>query len=674
VGLLVTGAVLAESTPIDEVLAPFSVEARDLRPDPSALLASRDAAGQSPLLRGLLLDPWQAAYRIGMLERRYASRHDSVHRQYQTTATLSGADIARGYIGNPLARIDAFLLAQPDPLVGAVQLLRGVGIEISETAQAPTLAELPNPFRFEFSRLLSTIAQAEDFRRRAFRDLPPDLTADLIRRQLSGSAGATDLDYRLHVDTIEPEALHAGMLDLVAATEDFAHFLGQGGDLPAVDWHLKTSAGFIVLRGAPDSEVYVGDPPLLLVDLRGNDRYEFADGDSTRTISIVYDHEGDDEFSGAVARSALGYAIHWDARGNDVYDGNDFTQSSATFGAALLFDGEGNDEYRARFATQGYAVAGAALLLDHAGNDSYQALSYAQASAGPRAAATLRDAAGNDNYALTATPLIRPSAQLADRNVSAGQGVGWGIRADLIDGRSLAGGVGLLLDGDGNDTYRGQVICQGSGFLEGVGALVDHAGSDDYEGAWYAQASGAHRAIGILIDRGNGNDRHHATHYSSVGTAHDASLALLVNDGGNDTYHVRNLGLGGTNDGGFSILQDAGGNDHYTIHDRAGHGLGSARITHYGTTREESLGTGIFFDLGGEDRYDLRRPGAGNNTMWLGPAEHPDLLLPSERGAAWDGTWPTPLLRTTARTSPSDTDTKALQEALAARRAYREKY
>ena len=164
--------------------------------------------------------------------------------------------------------------------------------------------------------------------------------------------------------------------------------------------------------------------------------------------------------------------------GDDSYRGTQQAQASALFGAALLVDGGGNNQFVATSHSQAHAIGGLAVLLSSPGNDQFTAQTHAQGSAGPQAVAVLIDPAGNDRYTLNNTPLVLASAQLPDRNTSMGQGAGRGVRADLSGGRSLAGGIGILLDLAGDDHYVAQVFAQGAGYYEGLGLLVDDAGSD----------------------------------------------------------------------------------------------------------------------------------------------------------------------------------------------------
>lgn len=669
----------ADPNPIDVALELAGVSRERLGPDPLRLMSSPRSEGQAPLLRALLASPLSAGYRVGMVERRFHARADSIHRLFLQTCTLAGADIARGYLGNPLAPIDARLLAAEDALAESLAMLEVVtGEPFDWRSTLPDRDALPNPLRHEIARVIATITNAERFRRRAFRNV--DIPADpmLLLGQVFGRPLDLDeaQDYRLAVRDVEYEALYAGMLDLVLAMEDFEDALLAMEEFPPVKWRVETPLGVIILDTHDEPTHHAEGDPLLIIDLGGDDLYELGSLEKPLRmgISIIYDHAGNDEvvtLPGRGASAIFGYGIHWDREGDDVYRGSDLAQASAVFGAALLVDREGNDEYRAVRGSQSFALGGAALLVDFAGDDVYTAITNSQGSAGPYGAAVLFDLEGNDQYRLTGEGrIVSRSAQSPEHNSSMGQGCGYGVRADLGDGRSLPGGVGMLFDGAGDDIYEAEVFAQGAGFLEGLGALVDGGGNDQFSAVWYGMASAAHRAAGVLISRGTGNDRYEASRYTSIGAAHDLSVAFFIDEGGDDVYTVENLGIGGANDNGTAIFVDAGGDDVYTVRDRSCHALGRAKVTLWGTWRESATGLGLFFDLGGKDEYKVGSDLPANDALLRWPPRHPELDLPSDVGIFLDGDYPNPF-HTIARTTSDGEDERMLNDARRERRRYR---
>ena len=666
----------AESTSgtlvLDRALEAIGTTRDRMQPDPFRF-ASASAAEQSPMLRALLLDPLSGPYRVGMAENRIRERLDSPSRTYLNAVGLGGVELSRGYFGNPLRTLDARLLAAADPLAEACAMLEQASSPFDYEDKLPGAAELPNPARHEVARVVAAIANARHFLRRALEKLPPGIKPDsLFDQAVRGNFFQFgEPDYRQYIRDIELEALHAGMIDLVMAVEDFDDF-ARDAQFPAIDWRMTTPLGEIVLDGRGADSVHSGEDILLILDLGGDDRYFPDDPRAARMgISVLYDRGGNDWWwsePGKGSSAFLGYGLCWDAAGNDTYAGDYCAQGSAIFGCAFQYDAGGDDTYTANAFAQGYAMGGGAALVDLGGNDTFAALSRAQASAGPRGVAMLVNTGGNDVYTLGNDPIIDRSPQSPTHNTSMGQGAATGVRADQSDGRSLPGGVAVLVDTDGDDVYTAQVFAQGVGFLEGTGLLIDGGGDDRYEAVWYAQGSGAHRAAGALIDRG-GNDRYRASQYTSIAAAHDYSVAFLIDEGGDDSYEAANLAIGGANDNGVALFVDAAGNDSYTLGQRAG--LGSASITKWGTVRENGNGIGLFFDLGGADTYKSRREGPADGGLWEWPRDYPDLRLPCEAGVGIDGEYANPF-PTTPRTLNKGEDEKMLREALAERRKYRE--
>ena len=612
-----------------------------------------------PLFERLMHAPHSAGEQAGYIDTLFRAHADSPQALTRITTRLAGIALARD--ASAFAADEARLLATPDPLATALQWLndsaapRAGSMDTESASTAATATDsLPVALQHELARLLAATARAERFRRRAFAALPSAATPELLIRQAVEQrlAPFEEPDFRRLPQLVEREALAAGMLALVAGVENFVTWL-KAAELPALRWQASTALGTILIdTTGSDGHHELGDT-LLLVDTGGNDRYTFRRSTAHRPVSILIDLAGDDHYNSSAnasgpAVAVLGYAVSWDGGGNDVYDSaaHSLRQGAALFGAALLVDEAGDDRYRARSHAQGWALGGSALLLDRDGDDDYHALALAQGSAGPQAVAALVDAAGKDRYTLASTPLIQPSSQLPERNLSMGQGAAMGLRADFSDGRALPGGLGILLDFAGDDRYHAQVFAQGAGYYEGTGMLVDGDGNDEFDAAWYAMAAAAHRGAGILLKRGNGKDRYHASHSTSIGAAHDRSIAFFIDEGGDDHYTLGDLGLGGAHDNSTALFIDAGGDDHYTVTAPRCLAFGAAHLAEWGHPGESQPNVGLFFDLGGNDDYTAACAGPANDTLWHWPRQHPALDLPSERGAGFDGESPTPFANT----------------------------
>jgi hypothetical protein len=282
---------------------------------------------------------------------------------------------------------------------------------------------------------------------------------------------------------------------------------------------------------------------------------------------------------------------------------------------------QGDDVYDAYTDSQGFGRCGTGMLLDMAGSDRYSGFSQVQGCGLVKGVGILADATGNDIYVANDEIIDFPSPQSANNNISMSQGAGFGVRADFSDGHSMGGGLGVLYDGAGNDTYTCGVFGQGVGYWQGIGALFDIDGDDVYHGAWYVQGASAHFAIGYLEDIA-GNDKYTATMNMAQGAGHDFSIGYLIDRAGNDSYTAPNLSLGAGNANGIGVFVDLFGND---IYDTRGTTLGRVNPTDTGI-RAMAFSLGLFIDLGGIDTFPANLEWAGNakqSVHWARREERP---------------------------------------------------
>ena len=123
---------------------------------------------------------------------------------------------------------------------------------------------------------------------------------------------------------------------------------------------------------------------------------------------------------------------------------------------------------------------------------------------------------------------------------------------------SLAGGIGILRDDEGNDVYEAEMFAQGMGFYYGVGLLWDRAGDDRYRAVRYAQGNGVHEAAGILRDD-SGNDRYELTFASCRAWASTSRWAVYS---GRQRRSLPSQSCAGAVPANFvGILIDGGGAD-----------------------------------------------------------------------------------------------------------------
>lgn len=643
------GAQTPGRAPLPELLQRAGAADSRGAPDLAGLDASPTRDQQLPLFRAVMAAPLDAPYRVGVLADSFRGASGSPRDLIGWAGVLSGARLQRP-IDFEVAAVDAQLRDAPDPLAAGLAWMASTPAGAGWVPVLPDQAQLPEPLRYELARVLAAMSQANAFLQRAFERFPPGVTPQLLRRQaLEGRLVPFEKpDYRQLLPLVEREAVLGGMLDLVGAVERLQAFVKKNeATLPSVAWSLQTPFGWIVVDTTGRNNRYQLKDPLLVLDVGGDDEYEFLAPSDTHAISVLLDHGGNDSYvataAGADPSSAtLGYGILWDTEGDDRYQGTEQAQASALFGAALLFDGGGSNRFVASGHSQAHAIGGIAVLASGSGDDTYTAQTHSQGAGGPGGVAVLVDTGGDDRYTLSNVPLVQPSAQLPDRNTSMGQGAGYGVRGVFFDGRSTAGGIGMLLDLAGNDRYEAQVFAQGVGYYEGLGILVDDGGDDRFEDAWYGMGAGVHYAAGVMLKRGVGNDVYRSTHEMVLGTGNDFSVGVFVDEGGDDDYSVGQLSLGVAHSNSAGIFVDGAGNDRYTVASPDCRALGLASMHAWGNARETLPSLGLFMDLGGADSYPAHCVRAANNSLWAGPRVWPRLALRSEAAAGIDGEWPLP--------------------------------
>lgn len=417
---------------------------------------------------------------------------------------------------------------------------------------------------------------------------------------------------------------------LALAVEEAVRELTAVPPAPGFDrWELETPRGRVIVAGPGDHEHRCRDDCLLIVDLGGNDLYRGTAAGARfpeQPVSVVLDLGGDDRYrdgaedagSGAQGAGLGGIGVLVDRGGNDLYEAGDGAQGFGLLGYGLLWDGAGDDRYRAAGGAQGSAVFGGGLLVDERGTDDYRVLGEGQGYGGSGGAGALVDLDGDDVYLAEPDPAVATgraddhSGGRVAANFS--QGAGAGRRGDLSDGRSWAGGLGVLADLAGDDAYTAGNFAQGLGFWFGTGLLLDSAGDDLYRSVYFSQGSGAHFSLALLLDA-QGNDRHllEQEAAASLGYGWDFAASVLVDGGGDDLYRADNTALGVAELSSVALFLELGGKDEYRVPSSDGQGRrtfgavdGNPRGRRPGEPLRAAAGAnlvGLFVDLGGEDRY-----------------------------------------------------------------------
>ncbi|MEO8665259.1 MAG: HEAT repeat domain-containing protein [Ignavibacteria bacterium] len=365
--------------------------------------------------------------------------------------------------------------------------------------------------------------------------------------------------------------------------------------------------GIRIAIGGKGKNIYTGHFDFI-IDLGGDDVYNI-DNESKdifkNNFSCIIDLSGNDYYSTnsnySLAGSVFSSGFIFDKEGDDIYKGKNVSLGSAICGLGILYDENGNDTYQANQFSIGAASFGVGLLVDRNGNDVYLANSYSQGFGMTEGVGAIVDNKGNDNYLIDARSL--DIGRYEDHYVSMSQGYGLGLRP------YYAGGVGLIIEGEGNDFYSTDIFGQGGAYWYALGCIVDKSGHDKYNSYQYAQGAGIHLAVGLLKDY-DGWD-FYTSDGVSQGCGHDFGFGLLYDVKGNDNYSAYSLSQGAGNANGIGMLIDESGRDGY-LNKEPGNTKG------YGNSRREFGSIGVFLDASGEDFYSVGGLDStiNNTSMW----------------------------------------------------------
>lgn len=383
-------------------------------------------------------------------------------------------------------------------------------------------------------------------------------------------------------------ALYHAALQIVSGSDDVVQLVRDSLKKTIV---VRTSIGLIAL-GGPGPDIY-DDSYAVIIDVGGDDIYIATDTTKAAAadlpVCLIVDLSGDDTYIGkdfSFGATVAGISILIDVAGNDTYRAGSFSLGCGLFGVGILHDLSGNDSYTSATNTQGCGIFGIGLLRDDAGSDTYIAQAQGQGFGATRGLGMLHDAQGNDRY-LAASP-FQDVLRYEDHQTTFTQGAALGYRP------IASGGIGILVDGNGNDVYVCDIYGQGTAYWFGLGAVVDMAGSDRYQAYQYAQGSGVHLATGLVIDEAG--DDIYVSHGVSQGCGHDYALGALVDLSGDDAFIVESLSLGGGNANATSLFIDASGDDSYVA-------MNTSNTLGYSDFRRTQGMIGLFIDGSGDDRY-----------------------------------------------------------------------
>jgi hypothetical protein len=623
---------------LDRGLAALGATRATFAVDREALLTRGGERYRLPLFEQWFSHPLRAPFWERHLREGLLATQARPHAAVGVTALTLGIGTRRDLIPpTPLERYQA-MSRQPAAVRTAIRAL-------DPRARIPELAAVPPQVQAVAAQLLFAAADAVRWRELAVQSLsvreqealfatltepllPPEKTTEEPPHSpMSLAPSYRFLDQVARVDLV---LLAAAADDLTAVLDAASDELQKTPASAPFHWRCRTRLGDIILAGG-DADVHP-EASLLLIDTGGNDLYAggAATRDSHHPVSLLLDVAGNDTYrstsTGPVfGAGILGWGMLADLGGDDTYQtAGDYAQGCGAMGVGILADAGGNDRYSAQGRAQGFAAFGLGLLLEAGGDDTYEVYTYAQGCGLTRGFGLLLDLAGHDRYTANDTDIRFPSAQSKEHNVSMCQGAASGERRDYIDHHSLAGGIGMLLDGAGDDHYFGGVFSQAVGYWYGVGILDDRSGNDRYRSVWYGQSATAHFAMSLLVD-GAGDDQYTSTNCVTVAAAHDFSASLFLEEGGNDTYEGASAMGQGLNSS-VALFVDFAGNDTYRG------GLFGQSVNFSATGVRAELPTrALFLDLDGQDTYP-RKPTA-NNADWVQERKAP---LPLLHGAGRD--------------------------------------
>jgi len=631
-----------------------------------------------------------------------AITNNSIHKAFVLTAVEARVDGFRSYSTNLLPRAD-----EEEPILNAIrrvyinagdQLLRSsFGAEPAwpnpESEIIDQLEGIDPAFQLILAEAILNGLDAVMWRNAAIRNIPVDIQNKIFAMRDFAQTQGDGIVYFPEVDDaaqlIDEQAMAYAAMKMAQGVEDTRYlldtYISENPDYREFSFEADTPYGRIVVSGYGD-DTHAGSDYFLLIDLGGDDHYTGPVGATTSPehgVAMCLDLDGDDVYdyygdTPSQGAGVLGCGILYDARGDDRYIAKDVAQGAGILGTGFLFDGDGEDEYRMEETGQGSGSFGHGMAMDSGeGDDWYYMYGEGQGFGGCNGIGILANWSGNEHY------VAEPYSSVVYRgdyhsdfelNVSNCQGVGSGRRGDGTDGHSWAGGLGLIADMHGNDTYEAGNFSIGCGYWFGIGLVYEKEGNDFYYSPVYTQASGAHYCIGAIIDEA-GNDVHdtwdHST--SAISFARDWTISLLVDKSGNDYYRAWNTSLCYVNIRSNAFFFDLSGNDHYVVGDRQ-RMLGACDFYHYDTPSPLSPfasycnSVSVFIDSGGEDVYESWTRTAiedgedsqssrfsgpeyngtrytdsveestryGNNLMWQSPEPESDNYGYNNYGIGWD--------------------------------------
>jgi hypothetical protein len=228
-----------------------------------------------------------------------------------------------------------------------------------------------------------------------------------------------------------------------------------------------------------------------------------------------------------------------------------------------------------------------------------------------------------------------------------GQGLGAGIR-QVADG-----GLGILLDGAGDNVYEFDYLAHGGGYWCAMGFARDFGGNNKYLGSTetgynggprgepqfqrFGCGFGCHYALGFMFD--DGGNSYYRGAIMGMGFGWDCSVGTLCNFGGNAKYDENSMTCQGCGaQASLGMLFDYGGDSNFvgygqgfanpsiSYHNRPTCGGNFSFLVHYGGTATYGCGAqnNSYNQRGSSGGFLIDRPlkDAAETTVKRPAAEH----------------------------------------------------
>ncbi|MEE2894264.1 MAG: hypothetical protein VX726_00845 [Planctomycetota bacterium] len=659
-----------------EALELAGLEESDFRFDPGVVAAWGGDRWRSPIFDLFFEDPWKCSPYAREHATAIREAAPSLHDLQYLAQSDTGIRVRDNYYGSFLTEAGNRVDRDGDrALAEALARLDAGGAD--EIAASPEYLAIPATVREAVALVLHAVADAEAYRRIAL--VEPLATAGIDLEWARDRAfeecfwrAADDDDANLGGEAKFDEVRRMLRTERMMESID-RHLLARGGNLlalavdaaietlpapgsvdaPGLAVTFDTRLGTVRILGTSDDSIEPDGHDLLAIDLGGDDRWSRggASGHPARhPIGIAIDLAGDDRYeapSGEAWRrrfetgprggepgfrqeipeehepsfgsGVAGYGILVDVEGDDSYLAPVAGLGCGLLGHGSLLDRAGDDRYRGDAGCIGSGTFGTGILADLEGDDEYRLAHKGMGYGGTLGAGILVDTEGDDAYLAEVDHVKYSWFDDFGTQLNMTQGFGYGRRADMDDGHSWAGGVGILADGGGgNDVYRCGIYGIGCAYWYALGVLHDDGGDDRYTSDSYSIASPPHFAVGIVIDE-SGDDVWRGRSSRACGFGRDFSLGWFEEGGGDDVYLCSDSAFGIGNVNGLGVCWDKGGDDTWCARSNS---FGQPYIEARGR-RDLPINAGLFIDQGGRDRY-LRVP-EGTSTWELDPEDLPPM-------------------------------------------------